>query len=415
MSELCISTYATILRREIGYSNEEDIYSLLFDWAIIKWKIPQQRKGNSELIHFAAKDASNLKKRKKDLDNSLKDFIKNRDNYVYIKEHFSEYVIPKFQTDKNTMYHNYMMLIEEDKGMSTKDKDTFRKLYAHLEEDDNASEFLSYLFVLAVGRVNTLLECNPDDVKYLIEVNGRCPICGKELRYSEKRSEINYKIIQIYPQMITSELPWNDELPEEFTEIEHPTNPEDPSNLIAVHKSVAGSYETFPTYKIYLALKKKKEEINRIHGKLDAAAILKESVILSEQLDLVIKELPNLKESFVASDILKMKPYKVEDKVEDELLLGEVKDAVIQYRDKIRFLLIRYEKEGKLNTKKVMCIMRQAYLSIKDFYDDNQADLFDSIAEWIARSLPLGDRYLWVCRLLVAFFVQNCEVFDVIP
>ena len=43
----------------------------------------------------------------------------------------------------------------------------------------------------------------------------------------------------------------------------------------------------------------------------------------------------------------------------------------------------------------------------------SQTELFNRLANWILEKEKLDNSYLEAARIIVAFFVQNCEVFEV--
>lgn len=43
-----------------------------------------------------------------------------------------------------------------------------------------------------------------------------------------------------------------------------------------------------------------------------------------------------------------------------------------------------------------------------------QDEIVNSLADWIHTSTHMGIKYLLACHIIVAFFVQNCEVFHAI-
>lgn len=410
--DLCISTYAEYMRRGLGTNSDEETYDILFTWAIHKWDVNGQR-GNE--LQIDKTEASKLNKRQKEINSSLREILRTTENYHFIKEHFRNKIVPMLGTDKFTLFHNLYVLAMNDIRVADVDKLKFQSLYDNISESDNQTEFLAYMFVVAVGKPNELPQWTSEDMKYLMEVRGYCPLCGKLMKYAfEKRNGCDYKIINIYPETPPGHLNLYD-LPEEFENIPLPENSDDFSNKIAVHKKCAAAYEVEPSFGQYNALRMAKDNIIKNQYELDVLEILKNNAKVIEKLDLIIKNLNGLNKVIDESIIPRMKAVDIENKIKPEYsyLISEIKDEVLLYREKIWFLLLQYEKEGLLSSKTIMKKMASAYDNLRET-GLPQTKIFDGMAKWIADSLNLGDDALRTCRLIVAFFVQNCEVFDVI-
>lgn len=134
-------------------------------------------------------------------------------------------------------------------------------------------------------------------------------------------------------------------------------------------------------------------------------------MILEKDLIKVIKGLKNIKpdinDMFIFYDA-----HKVEDKISsDYTLQGTVKYYVMGYYNKIRDEFSNMAGNS-FYFDDLAATMKLAYIKLKR-EKLSQGEIFNQLANWILNKENLENEYLEAARIIVAFFVQNCEVFEV--
>lgn len=235
------------------------------------------------------------------------------------------------------------------------------------------------------------------------EVNGRCPLCGKTLinkKYG--RTFKDFEVAHIYPANPTSE-----EIVLLKNEERLSSDVNDLPNLMAVCCNCHNKFDnprTIEEYRLWVNLKKKILEENTIKDIFVQYSIEDEIYgILKELTSIVIDE---------ETEILSLNSLKIDEKTNDScpyILKQKLKDDVTNYFNFIKKCFIELDKAtpNKFNT-----IAAQ----IKSFYNkclqlnDNQVIIYSTITDWIKEKTKSDSRQ--ACEIIVAYFVQNCEVFS---
>ncbi len=132
---------------------------------------------------------------------------------------------------------------------------------------------------------------------------------------------------------------------------------------------------------------------------------------LEEQLSEVIRLLRDVKPSSPDSGI-SYDAHKVEEKInQDYPLQWSVNMYVMGYYNKIKEQFSNMEGDD-FSFDELADEIRLAYHKLKR-EKLSQTELFNRLANWILEKEKLDNSYLEAARIIVAFFVQNCEVFEV--
>lgn len=253
----------------------------------------------------------------------------------------------------------------------------------------------------------------PSDVKTeQVEINGlrlvqdvnlKCPLCGTELIDGGLIDAISgYDVVCIYPNNLDVKNKVK------FNKIKKaPEEPGALDNLIPLCLNCANSYLKNPTLEVYKQLIQKKKEI--ANEKKIAKGL--NQLTLEEQLSEVIRLLRDLKPS--SPDLgIGYDAHKVEEKIShDYPLQFSVNAYVVGYYNKIKEQFSSMEGDD-FSFDELSDEIRLAYHKLKR-EKLIQTELFSKLANWILEREKLEDCYSEAARIIVAFFVQNCEVFEV--
>ena len=234
----------------------------------------------------------------------------------------------------------------------------------------------------------------------------RCPVTNKILK------DNNTQIIQIYQKDIDDEL--KERLLNELGEKE-PDNEMSISNCLAVHKDFAKQYNLIG-----------KNDFNYIKLALDGKRLVidrkvNSSTINALELNSQVKALISMiSESSLADPLgedvrLNYDPVDVEEKIpEDPMLVSMVTSISNAYYKKIKnWFLLSEQTIGKPAVKNITESVKARYEELALTVTDKRK-LVNLMINWFIDECHLNgqrDRYKEPARILVYFFIQNCEVF----
>lgn len=238
-----------------------------------------------------------------------------------------------------------------------------------------------------------------EEMKYLLEVEGFCPCCGKYLLKDKNgRSNKLFQIAHIYP---------NSPLPQEVIELNGlerlGNNSEDFENKIALCKDCHGYYDYHKTKEEYLKLLNKKKELLHLN---DANKILSKQPI-EEQITIIINELMNTKETLTE---LEINALKISDKIEESSLLlkNKVEMYVTHYFLYINEQFKNLSTQGKINFEVIASQVRLAFLQAENELKSKN-DIFNRLTDWLKNKTQAAS--IEACEAIISYFIQDCEVF----
>lgn len=244
---------------------------------------------------------------------------------------------------------------------------------------------------------------NPTETEislFLREVNYHCPICGKELRSRRQRkSNKLFQIAHIYPNRPTLE---------QYQTLHQlkrlGDNSEAFENKIALCMDCHGTQDYHTTADEYIKLKEYKQQCLTSTALHDATI----SLGLEEEISYVIQRLPTLK--YDMAD-LEYKTVVIANKFtkQESLLKTKISGYITTNYPYIRELL--HQMDGKNNfLQNVLAEQIHSCFKKMDAITKDKSEIFSHIVSWIKNKTQ--SRSTEACEAVVAFFVQNCEVFN---
>ncbi len=390
MNELVISTYIQIMQDGLVEHSTQEAAGRFILEAVSK---------DNETVQtdLGSKKISRLVSRKDPVPDDIKRSALKPEIVEKIRSYFRTEVLPDInQFRKYDVFEKIMNVIIQDVQIAKKQKDIFQNLY----DSDEEVEFLVATFLYALQRNNKIVDdkVETQDAPLLGEVNYECPISHTKLVEEIKGIPTKkYEVIQIYPDDLS---------PEQESEFDaiyaKPENLDDPSNLIAVSMDTAERYMMKPTVDEYRQLVEIKQSTSRKYSAMNAI----NRIDLEEEIRIALDALTTLTAS---KDLLELEyeALRIDEKVDDLLLQKDIQNHVVSYYRYIEKIFSEeadnfdeIASEVKLSSQK----LEKAGLS--------QEDVIESLTEWIRhKAFVGGDKGKLACRIVVCFFIQNCEVF----
>lgn len=290
-------------------------------------------------------------------------------------------------------------LIQQDKLISNAKRQYLLDLY----KADEIGRFLGETFLYVVNRDNKKSEIGELveywDAPLLAEVNYECPITHEKLIETVKGvPRKRYVIAQIFPDNLSLA----DE--ESFSELyPRPMDFDSEDNLIALEEKYASDYAIKPTIDEYKRLYEIKREISSRYRAM--AAINRAE--LEDEIRVVVGSLMSIDENTklvpLAYDALKIdKKFKPENFI----LKNEAMVRILSY---YRFVE-KVFNESDVDFDLVASEIQTSSMKLEKS-GMSQGEVIDTLAEWIRNKAKLDVTSKTACNIVVAFFIQNCEVF----
>ena len=344
-----------------------------------------------------SKKISRLVSRKDPVPDDIKQAALRNDIAVKVEEYFRQKVMSDINSyTKDDVLQKLMNIIIQDAEIAQRKKNEFQRLYD--AEDD--AYFLYSVFMYVLQRNNKIIAnaVEYQDAPLLAEVNYECPLTHEKLVEEVKGiPKKKYEITQIFPDDLPSELAatFNAVYP-------RPKNLDAPENLIALSQEASENYLMSPMVDEY----KKLYEIKQVTSKQYKAIHAINRIELEAEIRAAIEGLISIN----PSDVLPQLEYaalRIDQKISDALLMNDVRNHVLQYYRYIETIFSEMTDvfddiagEVKLSSQK----LEKAGLS--------QEDVIYNLTEWIHNKAFAGDtKGKMACRIVVCFFIQNCEVF----
>lgn len=392
MNELVISTYIQIMQDGLVEHNKQESAG-----RFILESITMQN-DSCVMTNLDAKKISRLVSRKDPVPDDIKQASLNSKVVAGVRRYFEDNVVPDLNpyTQEDTL-EKIMNVITQDSQIAKRLKAQFKDTY----EEDNIVQFLVDTFLYSLQRNNKKTNDTVEyqDAPLLAEVNYECPVTHVKLVEEIKgMPKKKYEITQIFPEGLSAEEE------KEFSALyPKPTNLMDLSNLIALSIEASENYIMKPTVEEYVELHKIKEITGRKYRVLNAI----NRIELEEEIRVALNALISL----TASKELPQLEYdalRIDEKISNILLQNEVQNHVLSYYRYIESIFSEstdnfdeIAREVKFSSQK----LEKAGLS--------QEEVISGLSEWIHnKTFITGDKGKLACRIVVCFFIQNCEVFS---
>ena len=296
---------------------------------------------------------------------------------------------------KDDVFSQLVKVIKEDTEIGDKKREELLKLY----NDGKEGTFLGELFLYVVNRPNTPRDSfvGYEDAPLIGEANYECPLCHNKLVETVKEKPVRrYEITQIFPEGLSK-----DKEKELAAVYPKPRDLDSPDNLIALCDRCSKDYLSDPTADDYKKLRDIKTVLSRNFKAKEAVS----AVELEEYIRVVLDALAQVDDS-VQLVPLEYDAIHIDKKIPDFILKNEIQIKVLQYYRYIESIFSDSETDFDLIASEIkMSSMKLEKSGM------SQPDIIEYLAEWIRNKTSLGTESKTACRIVVAFFIQNCEVF----
>lgn len=391
MNELILATYIRILQEGLVENDkQESAGRLLLNSVALQ---PDAH----VTTDLGSKKISRLVNRKDPVPDDIKKAVQKKKavrNGIY--EYFKENVLPDL--NPITIYDTLEKLrkvIEQDPVIAERQKSIFYDLF---NKDDQCG-FLVETFIYSLQRNNKTeadVVC-PQDTPLLAEVNWECPL--SQIKLVDNVEGIpwsRYTITKIFPEGLT---------PEQSCAYEaiypKPASLDAPNNLIALSRDEADKYLVAPTAEKYKHLHDiKTQAVRRMKAQADVSRIS-----LEEDIRNVLTAFRKIEhmEDLPALDYTALR---ISEKISDCVLQSDVRDKVLQY---YYFIEKTFSDETE-DFDGIAAAIKDSSQRL-EHSGLSQDDVIEQLTEWIRNQVRLGTEYKLACRIVVCFFIQNCEVF----
>lgn len=103
---------------------------------------------------------------------------------------------------------------------------------------------------------------------------------------------------------------------------------------------------------------------------------------------------------------LDYKAFHISDKISDCVLQSDVRDKVLQYY----YFIEKTFSDETDDFDGIAAAIKDSSQRL-EHSGFSQDDVIEQLADWIRNQAKLGTEYKLACRIVVCFFIQNCEVF----
>jgi len=298
---------------------------------------------------------------------------------------------------KDDTLEQLAVVVKSDTSVSTQKREYLLGLY----KTSQYGRFMGEAFLYVVNRDNRRKKgadtIDYDDIPLLDEVNYECPLTHIKLVETVKGQPVKrYVITQIFPEGLS------DELESAFIQVyDRPMDLNAPENLIALSEQRSADYLISPTVEEYKALYDLKRRLETAKKAANAIAATQ----LEDDIHTIINALITIAddEELIA---LEYDALHIEEKIQDRLLRPEIQFLAVRYYNFIEKAFSESEADFDLIATEIKAVSRKLEKS-----GISQQAVVSQLAEWIRNKTGLDENGTQACRIVVAFFVQNCEVF----
>ena len=398
MTELCFAEFAKCIQSAMQPPNDDkDVIEFLLGW-ITDMPSVIDKKGNQ--IHLAPSLISDLLKRKVDVPKAIKNACSTRKIINEAVKYCANMVIPYLNPMlSDDMFEAMSKCVDADTVIASKKK---KELAAYLQ-DGKEAEFLGRLLLYVINRENRLTNTpvGVEDIPLLAEANYECPICHAQLVECIKNTSVKkYEIVNIFPTNINS-------CSSDFLLVPKPKRVDALANKIALCRDHAEEYQIEPTVEDYNKLCKIKKRLSAtysLHTDINDAA-------LEEEIQDVLYGLAGITEETHLEE-LPLDALRLDQKIlpENHLLKNDEMTRILRYYNFIDEMFSAMERDGTGDFELIASEVKIAYKKL-DNGQLTQDEIVNELAEWIKNKSEVGSKNMRACHIVVAYFIQNCEVF----
>ena len=389
MNEYNISALIKIMQGGLAEDNKQEATGRLLLDSVAQHSLA--------LVDVDGKMVTNLVRRKADVHEAIKNAAANTNVIAAVIHYFDTVVLPKLNP------HTFedaclaiLKLLQRDDSVPDKKRQFLLDLY----RSGKIGEFLAMCLLYAVSRPNKQLEVPIDDSDFplLSEVGNECPLCRSPLVKTVKGNPVKkYSIARIYPDDLETDKA------DEFRAARIPPKRLDSNdNKIALCKDCAEAYESDPELAEYTQLYDLKKEYARSYTLRCEIA----EMDLEDGIKDIVSLLSGL-QSTGGLRQLEMEALRIDQKIlpQNAILRHSIREDVLAY---YRFIEDAFSQVGNFDV--IASEMNLVYEKM-EAYQMPQDDIVDCLAEWVRTNTKVGARHFLACRIIVSFFVQNCEMF----
>ena len=231
------------------------------------------------------------------------------------------------------------------------------------------------------------------------DCNGLCSLCGKPLLYNKNKGKgRGFQAAHIYPHSPTEQQRIA------LQDIPMPQEIEGIDNIILLCERCHNTQDFQTTKQDYLRLYDiKQKQLKKRLAKESVA-----DIVLETEIEQVLDGLKDIKQEELKE--LNMIPVAVKQKVSDLPLQCKIHGYVSQYfnyiKTKLQELDVVCSSRSEAIAKEISLCFTKA--KGRELFIDQNA-VFDTIVNWL---ISKTDRQRSACEAVVAYYVQDCEVFD---
>lgn len=141
------------------------------------------------------------------------------------------------------------------------------------------------------------------------------------------------------------------------------------------------------------------------------AVVMLDKMYLEEQIEAVLRKIP-IDSTDHITEILEYTALRVRDKITSNVpLIIKTEGFVVQYYMFIKSIFVQMEREGIIDFDNVASDVKRSYKKLLTG-GHTQDEIYAHLVEWFMKKTKAKSAL--PCEIIVAFFVQNCEVFHAI-
>ena len=326
------------------------------------------------------------------------------------KENFSEYI--------NALSPDTLVALKETvvkRGIDVRSNNDIGDVCADLLADiikgiadaDSSSKLaipviskLNKEFLTEIGEIPHIA-LPSSDMDLLMEANVKCPLCRTRplVKTERDNSLTQYKVVNILPLVPTEA---DHSIYEEL--LDSQTDKNSSKNKIPLCLECANSYTTLPTKEQCKNLIEIKDKLLRNH----LATPIADDMFIEKGIEDVLRGISNASKDDL-SEQLEYSALKIKKKISDVALMIKAESLAQSYYLYIRGIFSLLEREKDLDFDDIAGSVKATFKRLKK-QNLTQEEIFTHLTEWFLDKSQTDNRT--ACEVVVAFFVQNCEVFD---